>query len=427
MLDKEGKVNFINSIGARILNINPREAVGKYIGSLVDFEPVVLNVLETGQGYSDREYVIKSKRGMLHFVKTAVPLKDNNGCLEGVVDIFREIKQVRKLVNQMVGATASFTFEDIMGHSATIRESIRLGKIAANSFSNVLIQGESGTGKELLAQAIHKCGFRSNGPFVAINCGALPRNLVESELFGYEEGAFTGAKHGGRPGKFELAHGGTIFLDEIGDMPLDIQVRLLRVLQDKKIIRVGGQQYIDVDVRVIAATNKDLSQEVRDGNFRLDLYYRLNVLPIFAPPLRERQEDIMLLAEFFLKKICRQTGILPKKFSSAVANYFMKYEWPGNVRELENVVERAVNLCEKELIGMEFLPRGFNEKEIANPGLQVSLRDIERTTIVQTLEKTQGNISKTAKILGIGRNTLYSKVKEYDILISKYGCSGIEH
>jgi transcriptional regulator with PAS, ATPase and Fis domain len=225
-----------------------------------------------------------------------------------------------------------------------------LGKIASNSFSNVLIQGESGTGKELIAQAIHKCSFRSTGPFVAINCGALPRNLVESELFGYEEGAFTGAKHGGRPGKFELAHGGTIFLDEIGDMPLDIQVRLLRVLQEKKIIRVGGQQYIDIDVRVIAATNKDLSQEVRDGNFRLDLYYRLNVLPILVPSLRERKKDILLLAEFFLKKFCRQSGMNMKKFSSAVSKAFMDYEWPGNVRELENVVERAVNLCEKEIL-----------------------------------------------------------------------------
>lgn len=426
MLDKDGMVIFINSIGAKILNINAKEAVGKYIGSLVEFKPVVIQVLETGQGYTDREFVIKTKRGMLHFVKTAVPLKDDNGNLQGVVDVFREIKKVRKLVNQMVGATASFTFDDIMGQSTAIRESIRLGKIAANSFSNVLIQGESGTGKELIAQSIHKCSFRSEGPFVAINCGALPRNLVESELFGYEDGAFTGAKHGGRPGKFELAHGGTIFLDEIGDMPLDIQVRLLRVLQEKRIIRVGGQQYIDIDVRIIAATNKDIAQEVQDGNFRLDLYYRLNVLPIIVPPLREREKDILLLAEFFLEKICKQANIT-KKFSSTVLKAFMNYEWPGNVRELENVIERAVNLCDKDVIGVEFLPRVFGEKKIVCQEPQFNLREIERKTIVTTLEKTQGNMSMAAKFLGIGRNTLYSKVKEYDILLSKYGCSRMEH
>ena len=427
MLDKDGMVIFINPIGARILHINAEEAVGKYIGSLVDFKPIVVEVLETGQGYTDRECVIKTKRGMLHFVKTAVPLKDDKGQLQGVVDVFREIKQVRRLVNHMVGATASFTFDDIIGNSTAIGESIRLGKIAANSFANVLIQGDSGTGKELIAQAIHKCSCRSDEPFVAINCGALPRNLVESELFGYEEGAFTGAKHGGRPGKFELAHGGTIFLDEIGDMPLDIQVRLLRVLQEKKIIRIGGQQYIDIDVRIIAATNKDLNREVHEGNFRLDLYYRLNVLPIIVPPLRERREDIPLLVEFFLHKLCKQAGISQKIFSPQVYKAFMNYDWPGNVRELENVIERAVNLCEQESIGMEFLPRGFNKKETVQQNSQLNLRVIEKTAIEQTLEKTQGNVSMAAKLLGIGRNTLYSKVKQYDLCVPKYGCSGIGH
>jgi PAS domain S-box-containing protein len=417
MLDGKGIVTFINPTGARILNINAAEALGKHISTLVDFRPVVLKVLETGQGYTDKEFVIETKRGILHFVKTAIPLKNARGELEGVIDIFREIKRVRQLVTKMVGATAQFTFADIVGNSPAMKECVRLAKIAANSAATVLIQGESGTGKELIAQAIHNSSLRSEGPFVAINCGAIPRDLVESELFGYEDGAFTGAKQGGRPGKFELAHGGTIFLDEIGEMPLDIQVKLLRVLQEKRITRVGGQRYLDIDVRVIAATNRDVAQEVKEGNFRHDLYYRLNVLPIYVPPLRERLEDIAPLLDCLLAKMCQQLDVGPKRFSPVALARIMAYEWPGNVRELENVVERAVNICESDLIGAEYLSRPLGEKEKPAQSAwgPLSLRDAEKRIIQETLTKTSGNISKTAKLLGIGRNTLYSKLKEYSI------------
>jgi len=419
VLDKNGIVTFINPAGARILQINAAEAVGKHLGDLVEFRPKVLKVLETGQGYTDKEFFIETKRGVLHFVKTAIPLRDKEGRLEGVIDIFREIKRVRRLVNQMVGATAQFTFEDIIGTSPAIRECIRLGKIAANSTANVLIQGESGTGKELVAQAIHNSSSRCEGPFVAINCGALPRNLVESELFGYEEGAFTGAGHGGRPGKFEMAHGGTIFLDEIGEMPLDIQVKLLRVLQAKRITRVGGQQYLDVDVRVIAATNRDLTAEIKEGNFRPDLYYRLNVLPIFVPPLRERQGDILLLVNFFLNKMCRQLGLPAKQFAPEALNMLVEYDWPGNVRELENVVERAVNICEAAEITPEYLPRTITDRPVSGSRGQNSLKEMERRMIEDMLQKTSGNITSAAKLLGIGRNTLYSKLREYGIAQTK--------
>ncbi len=415
MIDAKGVVTFINPTGARILNINPAEALGKHISTLVDFRPVVLKVLETGQGYTDKEFLIETKRGILHFIKTAIPLKNSKGELEGVIDIFREIKRIRQLVTKMVGATAQFSFEDIVGNSPAMKECVRLAKIAANSAATVLIQGESGTGKELIAQAIHNSSLRSEGPFVAINCGAIPRNLVESELFGYEDGAFTGAKQGGRPGKFELAHGGTIFLDEIGEMPLDIQVKLLRVLQEKRLTRVGGQRYLDIDVRVIAATNRDVAREVRDGNFRHDLYYRLNVLPIYVPPLRERLEDIPPLIDYLLKKMCRQLDVGDKDFAPRAMERIMSYEWPGNVRELENVVERAVNICENAVIGTEYLPRTMEEKAVPARWGQLSLRDAEKKIIQETLTKTQGNISQTAKLLGIGRNTLYSKMKEYSI------------
>jgi PAS domain S-box-containing protein len=422
VLDAKGIVTYVNPVGARILNLNPAEAVGKPLANVIEFKPVVLQVLESGKGYTDKEFFIERRRGSLHLIKTAIPLRNKEGGLDGVIDIFREIKRVRKLVNQMVGATAQFTFQDLIGNSPAIRESIRIGKIAANSMANVLIQGESGTGKELIAQAIHTSSSRHEGPFLALNCGAIPRNLVESELFGYEEGSFTGAQQGGRPGKFELAHGGTMFLDEIGEMPLDIQVKLLRVLQEKRIIRLGGHRCIDIDVRVIAATNRDLAREVKDGNFRDDLYYRLNVLPIQVPPLRERQEDVLCLVEFLLAKMCRQSGVATKCFTREALELLIAYEWPGNVRELENVIERAVNLCEGEEISVEYLPRALLTCAPAREAAQeISIRNMERRLIEETMQKTSGNISHAAKVLGIGRNTLYSKLKQYQIPHARNG------
>lgn len=417
-LDRDGLVTFINPTGARILQVDGATAVGKHISSLVDFRPVVLSVLETGRGYVDKEFFIETRRGLLHFVKTAIPLQNQDGRLEGVIDIFREIKKVRRLVNHMVGATARFNFTDIIGESAALQECVRLAKIAANRTSTVLLQGESGTGKELFAQSIHNASSRADGPFVAINCGALPRNLVESELFGYEDGAFTGAKQGGRPGKFELAQGGTIFLDEVAEMPLDIQVKLLRVLQEKRLNRVGGQRYLDIDVRIIAATNRDLLREVQEGNFRRDLYYRLNVLPLIIPPLRERREDIMPLVQFFVHKMCTSMGLAPKEFSPAALDLLTQYDWPGNVRELENIVERAVNICEEAVMGPQYLPHSLLHTENSAAGSSqtaLSLREMERQAIARALRETRGNVSSAARLLGIGRNTLYSKVREYNI------------
>ena len=415
MINAQGTVTFINPTGAKILNIKPQEAVGRHIAEIVDFKPVVLKVLETGQGYTDKEFFIETRRGILHFIKTAIPLRDKNGKLEGVVDIFREIKQVRKLVNRMVGATAMFSFDDIVGESPCMLETKRLAKIAAGSMATVLIQGESGTGKEMVAQAIHKASCRSDGPFVAINCGALPRDLVESELFGYEDGAFTGARQGGRPGKFELASGGTIFLDEIGEMSLDVQVKILRVLQERRILRVGGARYMDVDVRVIAATNRELMTAIGEGSFRQDLYYRLNVLPINVPPLRERREDVDRLALFFMDKTCEQLGVPVKTLLPATLAALRRYDWPGNARELENVIERAAHFCEGREISEQHLPATLLAKHTLQQAESRSLRDIERSVIEATLEKTQWNVSRSARLLGVGRNTLYGKMKEYQL------------
>ena len=415
-IDPHGIITHMNAMGAKILGVSLLNAIGQHISEVVDFKPVILQVLETGRGYVDKEFRVESKRGTLHFIKTAIPLRDDYGKLVGVVDIFREIKRVRKMVNQMVGARAVFTLDDIIGESAPMLEMKYLAKLAAKSDTTVLLEGESGTGKELLAQSIHNCSYRREGPFVAINCGAIPRDLIESELFGYDEGAFTGAKHGGRPGKFEMAHGGTLFLDEIGEMPFEMQVMLLRVLQQSQIIRVGGTQVIPVDVRIVAATNRNLWQMVQDGMFRDDLYYRLNVMDILLPPLRDRTEDIPVLVDHFLKKFTKSLGIRNKVLPDAMM-LLCEWEWPGNVRELENAIEHACCLAGGDDIDIHHLPRNIrnSEGEKRKKHRVMTLKEAERMAIMNVIDLTSGNVSQSAKLLGIGRNTLYEKLKEFGV------------
>ena len=288
----------------------------------------------------------------------------------------------------------------------------------------MLITGESGTGKEIIAQAIHTRSVRRDAPFISVNCGAIPRELIESELFGYESGAFTGAKRGGSPGKFELANGGTILLDEIGDMPLDMQVKLLRVLQEKEVWRVGGSAPIKLDVRVMASTNRDLLQMVREGTFRQDLYYRINILSIHMPPLRERLDDLPALIESLLERINKRigskaTGVTPE--SMAIAR---RYSWPGNVRELENVLEQAVNWSNDEVIDFRRIPNRFWEdttedvlsvRPLKAAALQDELRLTERDLLEKTLREAGGNRSKAAQLLGISRSALYRRLEKHGI------------
>ncbi len=424
-IDSKGYVTYINEIGAEILNVDRKMAVGRHVSALVDFKPVILDVLETGKGYIDKEFIITNKYGAkMHFIKTAVPIRDASGNITGVVDTFRKIKRVQKMVNEMVGAHANFTFADIVGNSERLKESVRLAKIAAKSSSNVLVQGESGTGKELFAHAIHNASSRKDQPFITVNCAAIPRELIESELFGYEGGAFTGALKNGRPGKFELANGGTIFLDEIGDMPLDMQSKLLRVLQEKKITRIGGSNVFDIDVRIIAATNKNLLQSCEQGNFRRDLYYRLNVLNINIPPLRERKGDIEELAIYLMKKINRRLDKNVEEISGAAMVYLTNYNWPGNVRELENTIERAINICRTRKIDVNDLPAGIlrnseeTESREEDRGVPVieSIDEMEKRAIKKALEVMNGNISQTASVLKVSRNTLYNKIRKYGLV-----------
>ena len=336
----------------------------------------------------------------------------------GVIVSLRENRRIREITRRLIGTQASYTFDTIQGSSRAIQDALHLGRIASRSDSTTLILGESGTGKELFAQAIHNGSERCNGPFVAVNCGAIPRDLVQSELFGHVEGAFTGATRGGSAGKFELADGGTIFLDEIGDMSFDAQVSLLRVLQEGEITRVGAKNSRPVNVRIIAATHRNLSQAVAEGAFREDLYYRLNVLNLTVPPLRMRREDIPLLARHFLVRCARSLRKSVQGFSPDALALLTAYGWPGNVRELENSIERATNLAMGALIETVDLPLESRQRiplrtHEAPPAQDLSSHEMH--AIVAALNSTGGNIRLAAQQLNVSRGGLYNKMSRFGL------------
>jgi two-component system response regulator AtoC len=310
-----------------------------------------------------------------------------------------------------------YRFEDIIAKSPKMQRVIEVIKVIAKSNATILITGDSGTGKELVARAIHSQSHRRSKPFVAVSCAALPESLLESELFGHEKGAFTGA-YSQKKGKFEVANRGTLFLDEIGEMSANIQVHLLRVLEEKEFTRVGGNELIKVDVRVISATNKDIRKAVANGEFREDLYYRLNVVSVELPLLREREEDIPLLAQHFLRKFAAENQKEIAGFSPEATDFLLKYEWPGNVRELENAIERAVILAKSSSIEVADLPQeNLLLTHSAPPG--ESLRQVEKNHILNILSETGGNHSEAARTLGISRATLYNKIRAYGLTVNK--------
>jgi DNA-binding NtrC family response regulator len=313
--------------------------------------------------------------------------------------------------------TRQYRFHDLVSKNPRMAEIFDLVREVASQRSTVLVQGESGTGKELVARAIHFSGDRGERPFVAVSCAALAETLLESELFGHEKGAFTGAVTQ-RKGKFELADGGTLFLDEIGDISSKLQVDLVRVLQERRFFRVGGSSEIAVDVRVIAATHRDLVADVREGRFRDDLYYRLNVISIRIPPLRERREDVPLLAQEFLDRLSHELGREVSGVSEEALRVLLDHDWPGNVRELENAVERALVTCKSGVLGVEdfaFLARPATASPDLSLPAGLTLQDLEKEYIAATLRRTQGNVKAAAEALGIDRSTLYEKLKRYDI------------
>lgn len=433
IIDENGVVLQINSVAEQIIGRPARELVGKAFKEILGRDVGVMDkTIERQESFSDFEVMVDTVDGRIHCLSSGVPIVDN-GVLTGAVIMVRPMEKVQKLINRFSGAQAIFHFKDVIGNSQEIAKVIRIASLAAVGSSNILLEGESGTGKEVLAQAIHNRSVCRKGPFVAVNCGAIPRELIGSEVFGYADGAFTGAKRGGRPGKFELAARGTLFLDEIGDMPLEQQVALLRVLQDKKITRIGDDKVIPVDFRVICATNKNLEEEIEKGNFRRDLYYRINVVTITMPPLRNHPEDIPELFDHFMGVIGRERENEVVTVDPQVIEVLKHYHWPGNVRELQNVVERLISMADHGRIGLEHLPPSIlspHENILLPRFLSIAceskvytarekrkqlLAENECREILGFLAKHGGNISEVAKEMEVSRNTVYRKMRLYHI------------
>jgi len=358
------------------------------------------------------------KLGAFDYVQKPFEMEEINVLIKKALKIRDLTMEVELLRDELSRISRG---NQIIGESPQIKEVMDLVNRVAKSNATVLILGESGTGKELVANAIHYNSNRKNKPFVKVNCGALPENLLESELFGHEKGAFTGAISR-KIGRFERAHGGSIFLDEIGEMSFSTQVKLLRVLQEKQIERVGSTEVIDVDVRIIAATNKDLKRLVEEGRFREDLYYRLNVIPIKIPPLRERKQDIPLLVKYFLQKYSLETGRRGMTISDSALDKLKAYSWPGNIRELQNVIERAVILSPGREITEDQLPPEIVKRdkqieldEFKLPKNGVNLNDLEKSLIKQALDMTNGNQTEAARLLGITRHTLIYRMEKYGL------------
>ncbi len=440
MIDGYGVITQFNNHAANMLHLSAEEMKGKKLQDLFSHSDYCEPFHLLSNHIYNKEINFTNQFGkVLSFSITATKITNGSGSPMGSVIVLEEIKQVHKLVNRVSGFTAKYHFHSLIGSSLKMKELKNLGILASKSNSNVLILGESGTGKELVAQAIHNASDRASGPFIAINCGSLPKGLIESELFGYEGGSFTGASKDGQPGKFELADGGTIFLDEIGDMALDIQASLLRVIQDREITRIGGKKSKSINVRIMAATNCNLENKIMNNEFRSDLYYRLNVFSIFTPPLRERKEDIKELCQHFIEN---GNAFMNKKIiavSPEALNSLLTYDWPGNIRELENIIERAINLAQTPFIQVYDLPRNLYENTLSTPSLPkgnlpvqsqigstkenamlASIKEMEYDVIVKVLQKTAGNMKRAADILGIGRRTLYRKIEQHQIDISGF-------
>lgn len=431
-VDKEGIINIFNRSAEKLLNLYDKDVLGKNIGDVVseiELEDTLVNGIEEAG-------LIKKVNGK-KLVISKIPIQVKNETVNAVV-ILRDVDDIHKMderIRQEIAASgyfAKYTFDDVLRCSENSKEVARIGKEYAKVNSTILIEGETGTGKEIITQAIHNYSNRANKPFVAVNCAALPESLLESELFGYVPRAFTGADPRGKRGLFELAHGGTIFLDEVSEMSPLLQGKLLRVLQEKQVMRIGDSKLIPIDVRVIAATNKNLYRLVKEKKFREDLYYRLNVLRISLFPLRERIEDIPCFLIYFIDAYCKRLGKESIRLDKEAVHYLTQYTWPGNVRELRNFAERLAVMSKKTEIGIDdiksqflhFEDISFAEGGLDNGGTgsnanfkSLNIADNERLSIISALENTGGSIINAAKELGISRTTMWRKIKKYDIKI----------
>ncbi|SHJ64037.1 sigma 54-interacting transcriptional regulator [Desulfofundulus thermosubterraneus] len=433
-IDRNYVITMANHNFASFWNKTPEEIIGKNVYEVYgESKPIFPRAMETGEA----EYGYLGNLNGHEVIANRVPLI-RDGEIVGALGVvaFRDVEELYALIKKIRHLKSEldyykgelervhrskFSFDQIIGRNKQFEAVKETARRVAMTSSTVLILGESGTGKELFAHALHTEGLRSKGPFIKVNCAAVPENLLESELFGYVEGAFTGARKGGQPGKFELAHGGTIFLDEIGDMPMSMQAKLLRVLQEKEIERLGDTRPRRVDVRVVVATNQNLEELIGKGRFREDLYYRINVVTLNIPPLRERMDDLELLVEHFIKHFNRQFGQRVTGVSAEVMEILMDHHWPGNVRELENVLERAYNVLDGTVIQKKHLPLYLQKAGLAGgqrtgqSGLPRLVEEAEREAILEALAATKGNKRQAAQLLGISRAGLYKKLKRYQI------------
>lgn len=410
-VDRDSTVIWVNKNAIEILGL-PADIVGEKITRYIPNSDM-LRILATGKKEIGDIATVLNRQIIINRLPIVV-----DGEIVGAVSTFKEITDIQKMEMRIrkhcmeSGLEAKYRLEDIVGRSAAIREAKAWAATFGKTEATVLITGETGTGKELFAQGIHLGSQRAAGPFIAVNCAALPGNLLESELFGYEDGAFTGARRGGKPGLFELAHGGTLFLDEIGELSLPIQALLLRVLQEKKVRRIGGERIVPVDVRIIAATNRDLEQQIASGQFRSDLYYRLNVLTLELPPLRERKEDIPDLVWSIIHEVGERGDKRIRDVDPAIFALLQRHDWPGNVRELRNVVERMVLLCQSDRLDASDAEYFVRKMQRARSGPQSGASD-EEMLIRKVLEETKGNRMEAAKLLGMDRTTLWRKLKKF--------------
>ncbi len=396
-----GQVASLNPAAAQILALPVERAVGRPAAEVLGTD----RLLRDAARFDNEEVRVKTPRGALHYIVSSRPLGEPGG----MVLVLKSIQQARALVHTLT-KPQTIGFAEITSASRLMTEVVRLAKAASRVDATVLLQGESGTGKEIFARAIHGESARAAGPFVPINCAALPESLLESELFGYEEGSFTGAKRGGKQGIFEFAGGGTVFLDEIGELPGHLQAKLLRVLQEGRVRRVGGREEIPVDIRIIAATNRNLRSMVAERQFRDDLYYRLNVIPIVIPPLRERREDIDALVDLMLQRWAQRLGRPVPDLTAEARRRLREHPWPGNVRELENAVERAMALAGSGEIAPEhlMLEAAPVAAALSQGSLKERLAEVERQILSETLART-GSARRAAQALGVSHTTILNR------------------
>ncbi len=438
IVNKDKKVIFWNEAAVRTYNIAQEEILHKQITDYFYTEDlVVLQVLKSREEVWNEYHRPREDK---HVVINAVPIYNEENELVAAISIERDITQIVKLNANLESTSAELNelrqkvhlnneenpFVNLRGKSSVLKQTIQMARKAAKTDATTLILGESGTGKEICARAIHDASGRHDGPFIPVNCGAIPQALFESELFGYEGGTFTGAEKNGKAGKLELADGGTLFLDEVGELPLEMQVKLLRVLQEETLYRIGDSKGRKIDVRFVAATNQNLKQLMEQKQFRSDLYYRLNVIQLTMPPLRHRIEDIPELTQVFLKQFALRYQVPLPEIEQNAMELLLEYDWPGNVRELRNFMERIIILSEKPFITrkdmLTFFPNaGWKEDRAALssenrfPLLPEEKENLERQQIEEMLKKTNGNKTLTAKKLGISRMTLYNKLRKYEI------------